>query len=105
MTLLTKENLQDLPALYSQEDKSNKEIKIRVKFFLPGTACYWYATEYRPEEKLFFGYCEVLPGGGELGYFTLADLESVKNRFGVKVERDRHFGEHFLQEVIDGARP
>lgn len=37
----------------------------------------------------------------ELGYFSLDELENVKVK-GLGIERDLHFGEHYLSEVIEG---
>lgn len=104
--LLTKELEQKLPPLCSQDDKPASEIKIIVKFFCPYSSANWYATEYDPETRTFFGFAELLPGCGELGYFSLDELDEITVFSGVPaVERDCHFGEHYLQEVIDGKRP
>ena len=53
----------------------------------------------------FFGFAELLPGCGELGYFMLSKLEAIGRGRALGVERDLHFGQHVLQEVLDGARP
>ncbi len=100
MKILTKSIQDNLPALYSQEEKSADQVRIRVKFFNAFGLGTWYATEYDPEQKLFFGFAELDPGFGELGYFSLRELESHKS-----IERDMYFGTHYLKEVVDGARP
>ena len=86
--LLTKANLKSLPAIYSQEDKGDDAI-VQVKFFTPWSNWTWYATEYDPEQGLFFG----LVDGHEkdLGYFSLAELESARGPFGLLIERDLWF--------------
>ena len=101
MVLLTKELKKALPPLYSQDGKKPEDVKIVVKFFTPWTNWTWYATEgeYNEEEHtwLFFGL--VRGQETELGYFTLAQLESVSGPVGLKIERDRHFSGHTLAEV------
>ncbi len=78
---LPKKVLAKLPKLYSQEQVEDPTVQ--VKYFHPWSNWTWYATEYDPEEKIFFGL--VIGHEPELGYFSLADLESVK------AERDLYF--------------
>jgi len=102
MKLLTQEILKKLPALYSNEDKPAAEVTIPVKFFNPCGAGTWYATEYDPETGRFFGYATIFPGEGELGYFMLSELESVRLPFGLKIERDCWWdAKTTLQTVMD----
>jgi len=106
MKLLTKEIERQLPALYDTEHKKAEDVKIIVKFFIPFSQARWYATEFDPTEGRFFGYVEIQPGGGELGYFMLSDLESVsKIPDQFPVARDIYFGKHYLSEVLAGDRP
>jgi hypothetical protein len=95
MKLLTAEILHNLPALYSQEKVADPIV--RVKFFCPWNHWTWYATEYSPEEGLFFGL--VRGQEEELGYFSLVELESVSGPGGLKIERDRYFKPCPLSEV------
>jgi hypothetical protein len=37
----------------------------------------------------------------ELGAFSLDELQGSRGRLGLGVERDLHFGDHTLREVID----
>ena len=96
--LLTKEILRKLPPLYSQDGKG-KEATVHVKFFFPAGAATWYATEYDPEDKLFFGWADLTGQTGEFGYFSLTELESVKVR-GLGIERDLHFKPKTLSECL-----
>ena len=97
MKLLTKEILEDFKKTGSQENV--KDPRIIVKFFNPTGAGYWYATEYDPEEKIFFGYAFITDG--EFGSFSLEELESFKGRFGLGIERDLHFGNQTrVSEII-----
>ncbi len=89
MKLLTKEILKQLPAIYSTEKVPVAEKMLIVKFFTPTSSWTWYATEYDPIDRRFFGLVVGLVR--EWGYFSLDELESVKGPLGVKVERDRWF--------------
>ena len=96
MKLLTKELLEMFEKTGHQE---GKEAKIIAKFFDPTGSWTWYATEYDPEEKMFFGLVKGFED--ELGYFSLEELESVKGPFGLGIERDLYYGfDHKLSELI-----
>ena len=72
-----------------------------AKFFNPEGAGYWFATEYSPEDKMFFGYVSLFGDwNDEWGSFSLEELESVKGKFGLGIERDLHFRETKSSEVI-----
>ena len=98
MKLLTDELRARLPALYSQEKEA--EPVVYAKFFLPGTGWTWYVTEGSPQEDdyLFFGFVVGLES--EFGYFLLSELENVRTRLGLAVERDLAFREGRLTEVV-----
>jgi hypothetical protein len=89
MMLLTKSIKNKLPKLYSQENI--KDPIVQVKFFDPTGSFTWFATEFDGEDS-FFGkvFSEMCPEG-ELGYFSLSELQSVRCRFGLGIERDLHF--------------
>lgn len=77
--------------LYSQDGKGNDAVVI-AKFFLPGSGFTWYVTEAEKQENgdyMFFGYVEGLDS--ELGYFSLSQLQNVRGRFGLRIERDMYF--------------
>lgn len=99
MKLLTKELEARFAAVGSQE--SVKDPVIIAKFFNPTGAGTWYATEYNPVDKTFFGFVSIFGDwNDELGYFSLSELESFKGMFGLGIERDIHFGEKPLSSVI-----
>lgn len=89
MKLLTKEVLVLLPPLGGQEKKPDPIAY--VKFFTPDGSWTWYASEgsSRGDDFLFFGY--VIGIFPEWGYFVLSELESVRGRFNLPVERDLYF--------------
>lgn len=96
MKLMTKAIEKILPKPRSTENVPLEEKVAVVKFFNPTGAGTWFATE---GEKLpdgdfeFFGFVEspLGPDCSEWGYFRLSELESVKGRFGLGIERDLHW--------------
>ena len=102
MKLITVELINQFPRLYATDGKPKDHVKIIAKFFHSLSAATWYATEYDPEERMFFGFMNLgNPLYAELGYFSIDELEGVKVK-GLGIERDLYFGEHYLFEVIDG---
>ena len=100
MKLLTKALRKSLPALRTTDNKKPEEIRVIVKFFNPVGSWIWYATEFDGEDR-FFGF--VRGHENELGYFSLRELESIRLPMGLQIERDLHFGEHTLAEVMEKA--
>jgi len=101
MKLLTKEIEKKIPALYAQENKGEEAI-VHVKFFNPCGAATWFLTEYDPEQRMFFGLCDLFGDGGELGYVSLDELESIRLPFGLGIERDIHWTPCTLAEAKAG---
>ena len=102
MKLLTKELLEKLPAIYSQDNEADPMIV--CKFFDPTGSWTWYVLEGEEKEAgnvEFFGY--IVGFEAELGYFTLADLETAKEGMvgfkAVPIERDASFIPCRLSEV------
>ena len=95
MKLMTKAIENKIPALYETEGKN--EHRVYAKYFHPFSNWTWYAVEYDPKQKLFFG----LVDGHEMetGYFTLAELESLKIG-GLGVERDLYWNDKTTMEEI-----
>jgi len=90
MKLLTKELLERFNQIGRQEEV--KDPLVVAKFFNPTGAGTWYATEYEPESKMFFGYVSIFGDwNDEWGYFSLEELESLKGPFGLGIERDIYF--------------
>lgn len=97
MKLLTKEVLEKLPKLYSQEEKGLEAVAV-VKFFTPDSNWTWYATEFDGEDT-FFGLVDGFEK--ELGYFSLSELQSVKGALGLPIERDMYFKPKTLKELMN----
>jgi len=87
MKLLTKKIRDSLPKLGTTQNE--KDPLARVKFFFPAGCATWFATEYDGKDT-FFGWAMLYPGCGELGYFSLSEMESV-SVMGLHVERDLYF--------------
>ena len=84
------EELAKIPVFYSTEKVPLKEKMIHMHFFLGG--CDWYAAEYDPESRIFFGFA-ILNDDLEMaewGYFSLQELCDLKVEF-LEVDRDLHF--------------
>ena len=91
MMLLTKELEKQFE---KQGDTSMNELedtKVIAKFFITGSNYTWFAFDYNPETKMFFGCTHGTDK--ELGYFSVAALEEVRDPvFGkLGVERDLYF--------------
>lgn len=87
MKLITKAIARKLPPLGSQDGKDATEVKVPLKLFDPTGSWTWYLTEFDPVQRLFFGFVVGLEE--ELGYVSLDELESVRGRFGIGLERDK----------------
>ena len=94
MELLTDEIRAQLPLLYTT--KSDADPVARVKFFTPWTSWTWFATEFDGED-LFFGL--VIGHERELGYFSLAELASIRSPHGLTIERDLYFAPTPLSQL------
>ena len=76
----------------SQEN--NPDPLIIAKYFNPSGAGTWYATEYNPTDRVFFGYVSIFgDANDEWGTFSLDELMEVKGAMGLGIERDLYCGE------------
>lgn len=91
MKLLTKEISKRLPKLYATENIALAQKEAICKFFTPDANWTWYVIEGEQQEDdyIFFGY--VIGFEKEFGYFSLKELESVRGKLGLPIERDRWF--------------
>ena len=99
MRLMTKELERRFAQVGSQENI--KDPVIVAKFFNPCGAGTWYATEYDPINKMFFGYASIFGDwNDEWGCFSLEELESYRSPFGTGIERDLYWTESKASTVI-----
>ncbi len=96
MKLLTKAIEKKLPNLHETESQGAAAIA-QVKFFTPWSSWSWYATEYDPVEKLFFGLVD--GHDMEIGYFSLAELESLRSPMGLTIERDKWWTPSSIESI------
>lgn len=77
-----------------------------VKFFDPAGAATGLITEIRAaDQDTMFGLCDLGVGYPELGYVSLGELKSIRNRLGIPLERDLFFTARFpLSVYAEAAR-
>lgn len=63
-----------------------------VRLFTPDAGATWLITEADPADPdHLFGLCDLGLGEPELGYVSLAEIQSVRGKLGLAVERDLYF--------------
>src|SRR4030066_412225 len=99
MRLMTEALEKRFAEIGSQENV--KDPVIVAKFFNPAGAGIWYATEYDPVTRTFFGYVSIFGDwNDEWGYFSIDELENYQGKFGLGIERDLYFEEQKASHVI-----
>ncbi len=97
MQLLTNELLHRFTQVGPQEN--DPDPIVIAKFFNPCGAGTWYATEYDPETRTFFGYVSIFGDhNDEWGDFSLDELEAFRTPFGLGIERDLYSGERRISQ-------
>jgi len=107
--LLTKALRKQLPALYEQDSKGDEAI-VYAHFFMVDSNYHLYATEGgdvyasdederagKPYDYHFFGL--VVGQCPELGYSSLIEMEGVRGKLGLPIERDLYWTPKTLREV------
>jgi hypothetical protein len=92
MQLLTDELIRQFEKTGRQEHVEDPVVI--AKFFNPCGSATWLATEYYPDDRLFFGYASLFndPFCNEWGYFSLDELQELRcPPFGLPIERDLYF--------------
>ena len=103
MKLLTQEIQRRLPRIYETDGVPAEKRKVPLKLFNPCGIGTWYALEYDPDERVFFGLVDLHEK--ELGYFSLAELESVRVKpFGLGIERDIHWDPNTTLADVQAGR-
>src|SRR5579862_9847269 len=98
MTLLTKDIRARLIAngeLHRQmrlAGKAEPDFLPVVKLFTPDARATWLLAEIDPDDHdRAFGLCDLGLGFPELGYVSLKELERIRGKAGLPVERDLYF--------------
>jgi hypothetical protein len=89
-----------------QEDKPEPDFWPVVKLFTPDGVCTWLLTEIDPEDPdIAFSLCDLGFGCPELGSVSLSELEAVRGKLNLPVERDLYFtATKSLSAYADEAR-
>lgn len=90
MLLFTKPQLAKLKA-NAADTNENKDPFPVVKLFTPDAGATWLLTEFDEAEGTLFGLCDLGLGCAELGYVSLGELQTLRGRLGLPVERDLWF--------------
>jgi len=102
MKLLTKAIEKQIPPMYSTDNIPLDEKTAVCKFFDPTGSYTWYVFEGERREDgdfEFFGYvtgCDY----PEMTYFTLRQLEEIRGRWGLGIERDQSFKNELMSTVL-----
>jgi hypothetical protein len=111
MTLITKSLTEQLlangRAQRAAMDNGDTALDFKpvVKLFTPDAQCTWLLTELDPDDGLAFGLCDLGIGEPELGYVSLIELQSVRGKLGLPIERDLHFeADKSISACADEAR-
>lgn len=91
MKLITAEIWKKLPALGATDSKPDDQIIVQAKLFTPDAAATWFITEGDRSTGQLFGLCDLGLGFPEIGYVMLSEIESVRGKLGLPVERDLHW--------------
>ena len=99
MRLMTEALEKRFAEIGSQENV--KDPVIVAKFFNPAGAGIWYATEYDPVTRTFFGYVSIFGDwNDEWGYFSIDELETFKGPLGIGIERDLYWVDKRFSKAI-----
>ena len=103
MKLLTKAQRELRLSNSGNRDRDHRSV---VKFFNPCGAATWLFTELDPEDgDTHFRLAALGFGTPGLGYSSLAEIASVRLRFGSGIERDLWFKpRHSLSVYAEAAR-
>ena len=83
MSLLTKDQMEQIPALYATENIKNPIVHLEIKC----ENATWLITEFDFRSELMFGFCEVVKGCGELGYVSLKEIEELSEIYFIGVKK------------------
>lgn len=103
MKLITKEIERQLLENGRRPDEEHRPV---VKFFDPCGAATWLITQMDPDEPdILFGLADLGLGFPDLGTVRRSELQSVKGRLGLGIERDLYFEARYpLSVYAEAAR-
>lgn len=81
-----------LRAEFAVDGRAEPDFIPVVKLFTPDANCTWLLSEIDPDTPdIAFGLCDLGLGFPELGSVSLSEIQAVRGKLGLPVERDRHF--------------
>ena len=98
---MLKEKLTTLPALYSTDELKGDLPAVYV--FTPGHSATWVLWEYSPENDMAFGLCDLGLGFPEMGYVSIAELETLSGRLSIPIEVDTSITTRFQGYKVAGV--
>ena len=97
MELIPVEIANIIPKLYETE---NTDPIIYVKLFTPDANWSWFISELSIDKDICFGLVfSPFVKDGEMGYFSLNELKTVRGKFGLPIERDLWFKTTKLSDI------
>lgn len=98
MELIPKSIQDSIPKLYETQDVENPPVYL--KLFTPDANWSWFVTELSLDKDTCFGLV-VSPfvESGEMGYFSLNELKTVRGKLGLPIERDLWFKPKKLADI------
>jgi hypothetical protein len=107
----------DTPRIYETDNvKDYKDKLVVAHYFLPATNVDYYVIEYDRETDEIFGWAELVPDCGELGYTSLREMELIETSVPVKsgnilmgylpvrIEYDEHWQPIKLGKVLEARK-
>ncbi len=102
------------PRIYETDNVKNYKDKIVVAhYFLPASNVDYYVIEYDREADEMYGWMELIPNCGELGYASLREIELIEIKVPIKSENqligympvrfefDEHWNPKKLSQVLE----
>lgn len=89
--------------IVAEHDQGRGKDMVYAKLFTPDAEWYLFVRDYQPRGKRIFCYA-ILNGDlqmAEWGWQTLNDLQQVRGRFNLPMERDTSFTPKLLSEAIE----
>jgi regulator of protease activity HflC (stomatin/prohibitin superfamily) len=77
------------------------EIPVKVRLFDPSGAGTWWVCAYDPDTRVAWGAAEIFER--EVGSFSMDEIVSYRDRFGLPIERDLYFDGATLADVVAGG--
>lgn len=97
--LVPEQIIPSLPFIHLARDESTTDDGplLYLKFFTPDGGWTWYLAGYDRDTRIAYGL--VYGFEREWGTFSIDELESVRGRLGLKIERDLHFQPCFANDI------